>query len=100
MPNKLVFDGVELDCANGYLIDQFLRDGTNQRTDQYGGSIENIVRFPLEIIDILIEVFGTKRVGIKLSPVGRYQDIYDSDPVSLFAHFLSEIDKRGIAYIQ
>jgi len=94
------FDGIELHGANGYLIDQFLRDGTNQRTDQYGGSIENRVRFPLEILDILIEVFGAKRVGIKLSPVGRFQDMYDSDPVALYAHLLGELEKRGIAYVQ
>jgi len=94
------FDGIELHGANGYLIDQFLRDGVNQRTDEYGGSIENRVRFPLEIIDILIEVFGAKRVGIKLSPVGRYQDMHDSDPVALFAHFLGELDKRGVSYVQ
>jgi N-ethylmaleimide reductase len=74
-------DGVELHGANGYLVDQFLRDGSNKRTDNYGGSVENRSRFALEVIDELVKVFGKGRVGIKLSPVGRYNDMYDSDPV-------------------
>jgi len=94
------FDGVELHGANGYLMDQFLRDSVNQRTDEYGGSIENRCRLPLEIIDILIEAFGAKRVGIKLSPVGRYQDMFDSDPLTLYSYLLQELDKRGIGHIQ
>jgi len=94
------FDGIELHGANGYLIDEFLKDGTNHRTDEYGGSVENRVRFPLQVMDILIEVFGASRVGIKLSPVGRYQDMYDSDPFTLYRHFLTELDNRKIAYVQ
>jgi len=94
------FDGIELHGANGYLMDQFLRDGVNQRTDEYGGSIENRCRFPLEIIDILIEVFGAKRVGMKLTPVGRFQDMYDSDPFALYSYFLQQLDKKGISYVQ
>jgi len=94
------FDGIELHAANGYLVDQFLRDGTNTRTDQYGGSIENRARFALQAIDILIEVYGAKRVGIKISPVGRYNDMYDSDPLALYSYLLQELDKRGIAYVQ
>lgn len=94
------FDGIELHGANGYLIDQFLRDGVNQRTDEYGGSIENRSRFPLEIIDIFIEVFGAKRVGIKLSPVSRFQDMYDSNPIALYSYLLQQLDKRGISYVQ
>ncbi len=94
------FDGIELHGANGYLIDGFLRDGTNQRTDEYGGSAENRSRLPLEIMDALIEIFGAGRVGIKLSPVGRYQDMYDSNPIATYGYLLSELDKRGIAYVQ
>jgi len=94
------FDGIELHAGGGYLIDTFLRDCANLRTDEYGGSIENRCRFPLEIIDILIEVFGAKRVGIKISPVGRFQDMRDSDPLPLFTYLLSEFDKRGLGHIQ
>jgi len=94
------FDGIELHGGNGYLIDGFLRDGVNNRTDEYGGSIENRCRFPLEILDILIEIFGAKRVGIKLSPVGRYQDMFDSDPLAHYSHFLQQLDKKGIGHVQ
>jgi len=93
------FDGIEVLGSAGYLVDQFLRDGVNQRTDEYGGSAENRCRFPLEIMDILIEVFGAKRVGIKLSPVGRFQDMYDSDPIKTYTYFLKELDKRGVSYV-
>jgi len=94
------FDGIELHGANGYLVDQFLRDGSNHRTDEYGGSVENRARFCLEAIDILIEVFGASRVGIKLSPVGRYQDMYDSNPVATYSYLLQELDKKKIVYFQ
>ena len=94
------FDGIELHGGNGYLIDEFLRDGSNQRTDEYGGSPEKRCKFPLEIMDILIEVFGAGRVGIKLSPVSRYQDIYDSNPVATFGHLLEQLSKKNIAFVQ
>jgi len=94
------FDGIELHGANGYLVDQFLRDGSNHRTDEYGGSVEKRCRFCLEVIDILIEIFGAGRVGIKLSPVGRFQDMYDSDPIATFSYLLQQLDKKGIAYVQ
>jgi len=94
------FDGIELHGAHGYLVDEFLRDGANKRTDEYGGSVENRSRFCLEIIDILIEIFGADRVGIKLSPVNKYQSMSDSDPVTLYTYLLQQLDKRGIAYIQ
>ena len=94
------FDGVELHGANGYLIDQFLRDGSNHRKDIYGGSVENRNRFCLEVLDELISVYGPGRVGIKLSPVGRYQDMHDSDPIKTYSHLVQEIEKKGIAYIQ
>jgi N-ethylmaleimide reductase len=97
---KAGFDRIELHGANGYLIDQFLRNGVNKRTDKYGGSIENRCRFPLEVMDGLISVFGNDRVVIKLSPVGRYNDMYDSEPVELYSYFLQELDKRKIAYVE
>ena len=97
---KAGFDGLELHGANGYLIDQFLRDYPNQRKDKYGGSIENRCRFPLEIIDVLISVFGADRVGIKVSPAGRFQDISDSDPLALYSYFFTELSKRGIAFVE
>jgi len=97
---KAGFDGVEIQGANGYLVDQFLRSATNQRSDIYGGSVENRARFCLEVIDDLIEVFGKGRVGIKLSPVGRSMDMFDEDPKATFGYLLTELDKRGIAYVQ
>lgn len=97
---KAGFDGLELHCANGYLMDQFLRDYPNQRKDNYGGSIENRCRFPLEIIDQLILVFGADRVGVKVSPLGRFQDMSDSDPVSLYSYFFEELSKRNAAFVE
>lgn len=83
-----------------YLIDQFLRDSLNQRNDNYGGSIENRCRFPLQVLDALIEVFGPGRVGIKLSPFGRYQDISDSDPKALCIYLLEQLNVRKIAFVE
>lgn len=97
---KAGFDGIELHAANGYLIDQFLRDAVNKRTDNYGGSYENRCRFPLQVMDILIDVFGADKVGIKISPVGRVNDMFDSDPIPLFTYFVKELNKRKIAYIE
>ena len=93
------FDGLELHGAGGYLVDSFLRDSANQRTDEYGGSVENRCRFALEVMDILIEVFGAKRVGAKFSPVGRFQDIYDSDPLKTYTYLLQELDKREVSFV-
>lgn len=94
------FDGVEINGANGFLVDQFLKDSTNQRKDKYGGSLENRMRFCLEIIDAVIEVFGSERVGIKLSPTGRFNDIYDSNPLDLLKHLLKELEKRKIGFVE
>ncbi|MFX7620864.1 alkene reductase, partial [Acinetobacter baumannii] len=82
------FDGIELHGANGYLIEQFIKDGTNKRTDQYGGSIENRVRFPLEVVDAVLKVFPKERVGIRLSPVSPANDASTSDPAEVYGHLV------------
>jgi len=92
------FDGVEVHGANGYLLDQFLQDGSNQRTDQYGGSIENRARLLLEVVDAASSVWGSDRVGVRLSPYGTFNDMRDSDPVALFTYVLGQLSQRKIAY--
>jgi N-ethylmaleimide reductase len=92
------FDGVEIHSANGYLLDQFLHDGSNQRTDSYGGSRANRTRLLLEVVDAAASVWGPDRVGVRLSPYGIIGGVSDSDPVALFTHVLHELDRRGIAY--
>lgn len=93
------FDGVEIHGANGYLVDQFLRDGANKRTDAYGGSIENRCRFALEVVDAVAAEIGAGRVGIRLSPVTPSHDLSDSNPQAVFGHLVEELNKRGIAFI-
>lgn len=93
------FDGVEIHGANGYLLDQFLQDGTNQRTDQYGGPIENRARLHLEITDAVISVWGADRVGMHLSPRGDSNDIKDSTKLKTFTYLAQELGKRKIAFI-
>ncbi|REG50947.1 2,4-dienoyl-CoA reductase-like NADH-dependent reductase (Old Yellow Enzyme family) [Paraburkholderia sp. BL6669N2] len=93
------FDGVELHGANGYLLDQFLRDGTNQRTDSYGGSIENRARLLLEATDACIAVWGAGRVGMHLSPRGEVHSMGDSDPGATFGYVARELGKRQIGFI-
>jgi N-ethylmaleimide reductase len=93
------FDGVEVHGANGYLLDQFLQDGSNARTDQYGGSIENRARLLLEVVDAVIEVWGKDRVGVRLSPYNAFNGMKDSDPVKLFTYVLGELDTRGVAFV-
>jgi N-ethylmaleimide reductase len=93
------FDGVEFHGANGYLIDQFLRSRTNHRTDQYGGSIPNRCRFLLELIDMAITILPASKIGLKISPVGRYQDMYDDNPQELTKYLLAELSKREILYV-
>ncbi len=93
------FDGIEIHAANGYLLDQFLRDGTNTRSDAYGGSIENRTRLTLEVVDAVVKVFGKGRVGIRLSPVTPANDARDSDPQPLFAHIVARLDEAGLAFI-
>jgi N-ethylmaleimide reductase len=93
------FDGVELHGANGYLLDQFLRDGANRRTDAYGGGIENRVRFPLEVTDAVISVWGPERVGYKLSPHFAGYSMSDAHPVETFSHLVKELARRKVGYI-
>jgi N-ethylmaleimide reductase len=93
------FDGVEVHGANGYLLDQFLQDGSNQRTDHYGGSGENRARLLLEVVDAAISVWGNGRVGVRLSPYGQFNDMKDSDPVKLFTYVLNQLSNRGVAYV-
>ena len=93
------FDGVEIHGANGYLIDQFLRDGANQRSDAYGGGGGNRCRFALEVVDAVVAEIGAGRVGIRLSPVTPANDLHDSDPQSVFGLLVDELDRRGIAFL-
>lgn len=93
------FDGVEIHAANGYLIDQFLRSGSNQRSDQYGGSIENRARFLLEVVDATTRAIGGAKVGIRLSPVTPANDIFDSDPQPLFDYVVERLSPYGLAYL-
>jgi len=96
---KSGFDGIEIHAANGYLLDNFLRDESNQRNDKYGGSIQNRCRVVLEVVDRTIKIFGSKRVGIKVSPVGRFNHMYDSNPVELYNYLFAELNKRDIGYV-
>jgi len=93
------FDGVEIHGAHGYLIDQFLRDDSNKRTDAYGGPLENRVRFALEVVEAVAKVFGKGRVGIRISPVSPANDARDSDPQALFTHLVTRLNDTGIAFI-
>ncbi|MDA8482453.1 alkene reductase [Pseudomonas resinovorans] len=93
------FDGVEIHAANGYLLDQFLQDGTNKRTDQYGGSIENRARLLLEVTDAAIKVWGAGRVGVHLSPRADSHDMGDSDLAGTFGYVARELGKRGVAFL-
>jgi len=93
------FDGVEIHGANGYLLDQFLQDGSNKRTDIYGGSIENRARLMLEVTDAVISVWGAGKVGMHLAPRGDAQSMGDSNPLATFSYVARELGKRKIAFI-
>lgn len=93
------FDGVEIHGANGYLLDQFLQDSTNKRSDVYGGSLENRARLLLEATDAAIGVWGADRVGVHLAPRGDAHDMGDSNPSETFGYVATELDKRGVAFI-
>ena len=93
------FDGVEIHGANGYLIDQFLRDGSNKRTDRYGGSVENRARFLVEVTEAVVGVWGPERVGVRLSPNGAFNSMHDSNPRAIFGHVAKELQRLNLAYL-
>lgn len=93
------FDGIELHAANGYLLDQFLRDGANKRTDAYGGSIENRSRLLFEVLNTLTEVWPAGRIGVRISPFSHAGDLDDSDPMSTFSYVIKKINDLGIGYL-
>lgn len=93
------FDGVEIHGANGYLLDQFLQDSTNRRTDAYGGPIENRARLMLEVLDAVVEVWGADRVGLHLAPRCDSHDMGDSDPAATFGYVAREAGRRKIAFL-
>jgi 2,4-dienoyl-CoA reductase-like NADH-dependent reductase (Old Yellow Enzyme family) len=93
------FDGVEIHGANGYLLDQFLQDGSNHRTDDYGGSIENRARLMLEVADAAVSVWGAQRVGMHLAPRGDFHDMHDSNPAATFGYVARELGRRGLAFL-
>jgi N-ethylmaleimide reductase len=93
------FDGVEIHAANGYLIDQFLRDGANQRPDAYGGSVENRSRFLLEVTAAVVQAWSADRVGVRLSPTNPFNDMRDSNPVQTFAQVAQALNQFQLAYL-
>ena len=93
------FDAVEVHGANGYLIDQFLRDKTNRRDDAYGGSIENRTRFLIEVTEAAAAAIGRDRVGVRLSPLSPFNDIADTDPEPLFVRAVERLSELGVAYL-
>jgi N-ethylmaleimide reductase len=93
------FDGVEVHGANGYLLDEFLRDGSNKRSGPYGGPLENRARLMLEVLDAVISVWGADRVGLRISPLNSYNSMIDSDPVAVTTYIAQQCSTRGIAYL-
>lgn len=93
------FDGVEIHAANGYLLDQFLRDGVNDRTDEYGGSAENRSRLLFDIIEAVSAVFPRDRIGVRLSPLAQFNDMGDSDPEALFGYVYERLNGLNLAYL-
>jgi N-ethylmaleimide reductase len=93
------FDGVEIHGANGYLLDQFLLDGSNMRRDAYGGSVENRARLLLEVTEAVADVWGADRVGVRLSPSGTYGSVFDSNPGATYGYAVRMLDRYGLAYL-
>ena len=94
------FDGVQIHGANGYLIDQFLKDNSNHRTDQYGGSIENRARFLLEVVEAVAKTIGAGRTGLRVSAMNGIQSTSDSDPTALFTHVAKELNRFNLAFLE
>ncbi len=93
------FDGVEIHSANGYLLDQFLQDNSNHRTDIYGGSVENRARLLMEVTEAVTEIWGGDRVGVRLSPSGTFNSMYDSNRTAIFSHVAAELNRFNLAYL-
>ncbi|MGZ6042864.1 MAG: alkene reductase [Asticcacaulis sp.] len=93
------FDGVEIHAANGYLLDQFIETGTNRRTDTYGGPIENRARLLFEIAEALVPIWGADRIGVRLSPLGKMNDIHDDNPEATFGYIAERLSDFGLAYL-
>lgn len=96
---KAGFDGVEIHAANGYLLDQFQKDGSNQRDDHYGGSIENRIRLTLEVTQAVCDVWGGERVGIRISPTGSFNSMSDSNPTDLFSTLVENLNQFNLSYL-
>jgi len=96
---KAGFDGVEIHSANGYLLDQFLRDGTNKRDDEYGGSVENRARFLLEVVNAVSSVYGDDKVGVRLAPSATFNSMSDSDPEKIFGYVAEKLNDYNLAYL-
>lgn len=99
MAKQAGFDGIEIHGANGYLVDQFLQDGSNKRTDQYGGNVENRMRFLNEILDAVCEVWPSNRVGLRLAPENSFNSMSDSNPQEHFGYFIAQLNPRNLAYL-
>jgi N-ethylmaleimide reductase len=93
------FDGVEIHSANGYLLDQFLQDNSNQRSDEYGGSVENRARLLLKVVQAVVEVWGQEKVGVRLSPSSAFNDMKDSNPTATFSYVAKALNQFGLAYL-
>lgn len=96
---KAGFDGVEIHSANGYLLDQFLREGSNQRTDNYGGGIENRARLLMEVTKAVVDAIGSDKVGLRLSPVNPFNDMKDSNPQAVFNYVTEQLNQFNLAYL-
>ena len=99
MAKQAGFDGVEIHAANGYLLDQFLRDGTNQRSDEYGGNEENRMRLLNQVIDAVLETWDSNNVGIRLTPENSFNSMSDSKPQAHFNYFITQLNRRNLAYL-
>lgn len=93
------FDGVEIHAANGYLLDQFLRDGSNKRTDEYGGSVENRARLLMEVTEAVVKAIGADKTGVRLSPVNPFNDMHDSNPQAMFNYVADALNQFNLAYL-